>query len=138
MNITKLIKKAEQAAESWSESDEALIQWEESFGHEFATRKENLTNDLESAARKGFDIDQFQGKDSPLKFPEFDAHIVVRVTKTPTLHKSLEELDDQIKILKKQIKMVELEKKAVLGQLTLKEEIQFNIDKVGLAFKHLA
>lgn len=138
MTITKLIKKAEKAAEAWSESDLALIQWQESFGHAFDTRKENLTADLESQARKGLDLNQFQGKETPFRFDDLGAHIVVRVTKVPTPHEELQKVEDEIAELKKQIKVLELQKKAVLGQLTLEEEIKFSVEKVGLAFKRIA
>ena len=71
------------------------------------------------------------------RFPEHNANIVVRITKSPTAHSKIDKLDDKIAQLEQKLKVAKLERKQLIDQLKLTFKVDFITDKINLAFSRI-
>lgn len=139
MTITtsSLLKLGTLAAEAWNDCDTALTALNESFGAPFEACRDNLQRDMLIADREGLDYSCFSGEESRFKFPEFNTHIVVRVTRKPTGHTRLEKAAERVTKLEQELKIAKHQLKALTEELVLRHEVDEVTDKIGLAFKRL-
>jgi len=135
--IGTLVNQGKLAARLYDECDTALSELNEAFGTPYEAARNNLTQDLLKADHKGIDLSVFQGKESLLRFPEFNANIVVRITQIPTAHAKLEKLEQKISDLELKLKLAKLERKQTLEQLKVSEAIDFVTDKIITAFSRI-
>ena len=70
MNFDDLRSKAFDTAKLWATCDEALAQVDEAFGTPWQASRDTLNTSLSIADTKGIELEQFQGPDSPFRFPE--------------------------------------------------------------------
>lgn len=140
MTITtsQLLDLGTQAAEAWSDCDDAMTQLNDAFGAPFEAVRDHLQRDLIVADREGLDLSCFAGSNSRFKFPEVNTHIVVRVTKKPTPHSRLEKAAERVAKLEQELKIAKHQLKALVEELVLKNEVDQVTDKIGLAFQRLA
>jgi hypothetical protein len=140
MTITtaNLLDLGTKAADAWNDCDEALTQVSESFGSPFEAMRDHLQRDLIIADREGLDLSCFSGSDSRFKFPEVNAHIIVRISKKPTPHTRLEKAAERVAKLEQELKVAKHQLKALAEELVLKNEVDQVTDKIGLAFQRLA
>ena len=137
LTVPTLVQQGKLAARLYDECDIALSQLNESFGVSYDAARGNLTTDLLKAESSGVDLSLFQGTESLSRFPEHNANIIVRVTKTPTPHAKLEKLDDKIAQIEQKLKLAKLERKQLLEQLKLTFKVDFVTDKINLAFSRI-
>jgi len=140
MTITtaNLLDLGTKAADAWNDCDEALTQVSESFGAPFEAMRDHLQRDLIIADREGLDLSCFAGSDSRFKFPEVNAHIIVRISKKPTPHTRLEKAAERVAKLEQELKIAKHQLKALAEELVLKNEVDQVTDTIGVAFKRLA
>ncbi len=127
-----------ETADAWNDCDQALMQVNESFGAPFEATRDHLQRDLIVADREGLDLSCFAGNDSRFKFPEFNAHIIVRICKKPTAHSRLEKAAERVEKLEKDLKIAKQQLKALTEELILKQQVDQVTDKIQLAFKRIA
>lgn len=137
ITTSSLLKLGTVAAEAWSDCDNALTALNESFGAPFEACRDNLQRDILIADREGVDYSCFAGEDSRFKFPEFNTHIIVRVTKKPTEHTRLEKAMERVSKLEQELKIAKHQLKALAEELILRHEVDEVTDKISLAFKRL-
>jgi hypothetical protein len=137
LSVPNLVQQGKLAAHLYDECDVALSQLNESFGVPYDAARSNLTNDLVKADLSGVDLSLFQGKESLFRFPEHNANIVVRITKSPTAHSKIDKLDDKIAQLEQKLKVAKLERKQLIDQLKLTFKVDFITDKINLAFSRI-
>lgn len=137
VTTSSLLKLGTLAADAWNECDNALTALNESFGAPFEACRDNLQRDILIADREGLDYSCFAGNESRFKFPEFNTHIIVRVTKKPTGHTRLEKAAERVAKLEQELKIAKHQLKALTEELVLRHEVDEVTDKIGLAFKRL-
>lgn len=125
------------AAESYDEYDVASQQLEQSFGVTYVAAKDNLLRDIRIAEKEGLDFSVFQGDDSRFKFPDFNAHIVIRVHKQPTAHDKLTKLADKVAKLEQELKLAKTMLKNTAEELIMKGQCDQVTEKITLAFSRL-
>ena len=137
MSIKPLINQARKAAETWSECDEALAQCADAFGQPFEDAREKLNTSLLKADHNECDLTQFQGPESPFRFPDLGALVIVRISKVPTPVKQLETVEARIERIERELKLAKNERKRLLERLTINGH-QFVTEKVTTSFKRIS
>jgi hypothetical protein len=137
LTLQNLVQQGRLTAQLYDECDIALSHLNESFGVSYDAARSNLTNDVVKAESSGVNLSLFQGTESLFRFPEYNANIIVRVTKSPTPHAKLEKLDDKIAQIEQKLKLAKLERKQLLEQLKLTFKVDFVTDKINLAFSRI-
>ena len=132
-----LIKQGRIAAERYDECDQALSALNEGFGRTYEAARNELTGMLVKADASELDLDVFKGSDSLFKFEEFRTNIVVRVNRVPTPHDKLDKLDDKISDLEQKLKILKVQRKAMVEQLAIEGKVDMITDKVTAVFNRL-
>lgn len=132
-----LIKQGRIAAERYDECDQALSALNEGFGRTYEAARNELTGMLVKADASELDLDIFKGSDSLFKFEEFRTNIVVRINRVPTPHDKLDKLDDKISDLEHKLKVLKVQRKAMVEQLAIEGKVDMITDKVTAVFNRL-
>jgi hypothetical protein len=83
------------------------------------------------------DLTQFQGKDSPLRFEELGALVIVRHQRIPTPVEQLTTIDERIYRKKQELDVLKERRESLIAQLQIKNH-EFVTSKVDTAFKRLS
>jgi hypothetical protein len=139
MNIktTGLVELGAIAAEAYDECDTALQQLNDAFGTPYEAAKENLLRDIKLAERQGLDLSVFSGEGSRFKFQEYNANIVIRVSRIPTAHDKLSKLAERVEKLETELKLAKMQLKHTAQQLVVTGDCDEVTDKIVLAFTRL-
>lgn len=137
VTTSKLLKQGRLAAERFDECDLALAELNDGFGRTYEASKNQLTSMIEVADAASLDLSQFKGDQSLFKFADLRTHIVVRIDKLPTTHKSLEAVDKKIEKLELNLKLAKAERKHLVNQLSLKGAIDLVTAKVITSFRRI-
>lgn len=132
-----LVKQGRIAAERYDECDVALSALNEGFGRSYDAARNELTGMLVKADASELDLDVFKGADSLFKFEEFRTNIVVRINRVPTPHEKLDKLDDKIVDLEQKLKVLKVQRKALIEQLAIEGKVDMMTDKVTAVFNRL-
>lgn len=135
--IKKIIKQAFTAASDWGEYDRAKAQMEEAYESPWKATRSALNKLLYNAACDGMDLTQFQGKDSPLRFEELGALVIVRHQRIPTPVEQLTTIDERIYRKKQELDVLKERRESLIAQLQIKNH-EFVTSKVDTAFKRLS
>lgn len=136
MKLEQLIKQARTSVTCWSDCDHALTEVNEAYGSPFEAARDKLNSSLLLAEQNGIEIDQLQGSDSPFRFPDLGAMVVVRISRLPTPNNKIETIDLRIERLERELKLAKNERKRLLQQLKIKGH-EFVTEKITTAFKHI-
>jgi hypothetical protein len=125
------------AAEAWDECDTALTELQDGYGAPYEAARTNLTKDLILADGEGFDLDLYTGKDSEFRFDDINVNILVRISKKPSEHTKLDQIEDRILKAETDLKVLKARRKALIEELLLRQEIHESTDKIVAAFTRL-
>ena len=96
--------------------------------------RDSLNTALTIADSRGADLTQFQGPDSPFKFPELGAQVIVRVSRLPVPCEELAKIDIRIEKAERELKLLKSKRKSLIEQLRIKG-LEFITEKVTTAYK---
>ena len=136
MKIDDLRSKAFDTAKLWAACDEALAQVDEAFGTPWQASRDTLNTSLAIADTKGIELEQFQGPESPFKFPEIGTQVIVRVSRLPVPCDELAKLDIRIEKAERELKLLKSKRKGLIEQLKIKG-LDFVTEKVTTAYKRI-
>jgi len=136
MKLNQLIKQARESALLWDDCDKALNEVNDAFGASYEAARDKLNSSLTVADQNGFEMSQLQGDDSAFRFPDLGTLVVVRVSKLPTPHKSLETIEMKIERLERELKLAKTERKHLIERLKINAH-EFVTEKVTTAFKRI-
>jgi len=135
--IKKILKQAFTAASDWGEYDRAKAQMEEAYESPWKATRSALNKLLYNAACDGMDLTQFQGEDSPLRFKELGALVIVRHHRIPTPVEQLTIIDERIARKKQELDLLKTKRESLIKQLQIKNH-EFVTSKVDTAFTRLS
>ena len=134
MTNDRLQAKAFAAATLWANYDKELTQLDSALKAPWEASRDSLNTALTIADNKGFDLAHFQGPDSPFKFPELGAQVIVRVSRLPVPCEELAKIDIRIEKAERELKLLKSKRKSLIDQLKIKG-LEFITEKVTTAYK---
>jgi len=134
MTNDRLQTKAFEAATLWATYDKDLTLLSESVKRPWEVSRDSLNTALTIADHKGVDLAQFQGPDSPFKFPELGAQVIVRVSRLPVPCEELAKIDIRIEKAERELKLLKSKRKSLIEQLKIKG-LEFITESVTTAYK---
>ena len=134
MTNDRLQTKAFAAATLWANYDKELTQLDSALKAPWEASRDSLNTALTIADNKGFDLAHFQGPDSPFKFPELGAQVIVRVSRLPVPCEELAKIDIRIEKAERELKLLKSKRKSLIDQLKIKG-LEFITEKVTTAYK---
>ena len=134
MTNDRLQAKAFAAATLWANYDKELTQLDSALKAPWEASRDSLNTALTIADNKGFDLAHFQGPDSPFKFPELGAQVIVRVSRLPVPCEELAKIDIRIEKAERELKLLKSKRKSLIEQLKIKG-LEFITEKVTTAYK---
>jgi len=134
MTNDRLQTKAFAAATLWANYDKELAQLDSTLKSPWEASRDSLNTALTIADNKGFDLAHFQGPDSPFKFPELGAQVIVRVSRLPVPCEELAKIDIRIEKAERELKLRKSKRKSLIEQLKIKG-LEFITEKVTTAYK---
>jgi|TARA_A100001035_G_C27653003_1_gene440147 hypothetical protein len=137
MNFDDLRSKAFDTAKLWATCDEALAQVDEAFGTPWQASRDTLNTSLSIADTKGIELEQFQGPDSPFRFPEIGTQVIVRISRLPVPCDELAKIDIRIEKAERELKLLKSKRKSLIEQLKIKG-LEFVTEKVTTAYKRIS
>ena len=136
MTNDRLQAKAFAAATLWANYDKELTQLDSALKAPWEASRDSLNTALTIADNKGFDLAHFQGPDSPFKFPELGAQVIVRVSRLPVPCEELAKIDIRIEKAERELKLLKSKRKSLIEQLKIKG-LEFITEKVTTAYKRI-
>ena len=130
----RLQTKAFEAADLWATYDKELTQLDALSKRPWEVSRDSLNTALTIADSRGADLAQFQGPDSPFKFPELGAQVIVRVSRLPVPCEELAKIDIRIEKAERELKLLKSKRKSLIEQLRIKG-LEFITEKVTTAYK---
>lgn len=130
----RLQTKAFEAADLWATYDKELTQLDAFTKRPWEVSRDSLNTALTIADSRGADLTQFQGPDSPFKFPELGAQVIVRVSRLPVPCEELAKIDIRIEKAERELKLLKSKRKSLIEQLRIKG-LEFITEKVTTAYK---
>ena len=134
MTNDRLQTKAFEAATLWATYDKDLTLLSESVKRPWEVSRDSLNTALTIADSRGADLTQFQGPDSPFKFPELGAQVIVRVSRLPVPCEELAKIDIRIEKAERELKLLKSKRKSLIEQLKIKG-LEFITESVTTAYK---
>jgi len=134
MTNDRLQTKAFAAATLWANYDKELAQLDSTLKSPWEASRDSLNTALTIADGRGADLAQFQGPDSPFKFPELGAQVIVRVSRLPVPCEELAKIDIRIEKAERELKLLKSKRKSLIEQLKIKG-LEFVTEKVTTAYK---